>query len=121
MKQLLTILLIVLYSCGGAQGDCGLITSKQFKSYNEAIKEVRKSSFQLTDKIKTPESSWIASAEYYSCDGNEGYFIMNTGDKSYIHKEVPVEVWEGFKAAGSKGSYYNEHLKGQYRVYLKQY
>jgi hypothetical protein len=53
--------------------DCNL---EGFESYAGAIQEVRATRFDFSDKIATPESSWIASAEYYSCDGKPAFLYL---------------------------------------------
>jgi hypothetical protein len=96
--------------------DCNL---EGFESYAGAIQEVRETSFNFSDKIATPESSWIASAEYYSCDGKTGFFILVLDEgREYIHANVPKEIWENFRNASSKGEYYNAALKERYRLVI---
>lgn len=90
-----------------------------FSSYQEAITKVKSSTFQTKETANTSESSWIKSAKYYSCDGNTGYFIYTTNrGYEYIHKGVPKEIWEEFKKASSKGSYYDHYIKSNYQLPL---
>ena len=97
--------------------DCNL---DGFENYADAIAAVRATSFHYSDKMPTPESSWIAGAEYYSCDGKTGFFILVLDEgREYIHANVPREVWENFKHAASKGEYYNGVLKGRYRLVIE--
>ena len=85
-----------------------------FSSYNNAIEIVQNSSFAIEEKVDT-DSSWIDSIEYYSCDEVSGYLIINTKkDKSYIHKNVPILVWNEFKKADSFGKFYNQNIKSNY-------
>jgi hypothetical protein len=37
-------------------------------------------------------------------------------DKSYIHKNVPIQVWNEFKKATSFGKFYNRNIKGVYQM-----
>jgi len=90
---------------------------ESFSSYNTAISRIRNSSFAYMDVANTSRSSWITSAEYYSCDGKTGYLIYSTNKGyTYIHKGVPLEIWNAFKNATSIGSYYDSHIKGRYRL-----
>ena len=54
--------------------------------------------------LQTAESSWIASAEYYTYDAKTGFFILVLDEsREYIHATVPKEVWENFKGGAPKG------------------
>jgi hypothetical protein len=118
--RVLPFLLVCLFGHGSIQPGTTYATSEttSFTTYAEALQYVR--STYDGEFLQTPESSWIGSGEYYHADGL-GYFILNvkTGSrKSYIHQGVPGSVWEGFRAAPSKGRYYNRNLKGRYRLFL---
>jgi hypothetical protein len=92
---------------------------QRFESYDLAINLVKSSTFSLKDKANTTGSSWIKYATYFSCDGTTGYLIYKPVNGSeYIHSKVPVNIWEGFKNANSKGEYYNSRIKGRYRLEL---
>ena len=86
-----------------------------YSSYDEAIYEVMGSFFPFDETLPSPHSSWIYSATYKSCDEEYGFLIIETGSKSYIHEDVPVWIWSGYKAAYSKGSYYHSNIKGRYQ------
>lgn len=85
------------------------------KGYKEAISEIRKTNFSLSEKANT-NSSWIKSIEYYSCDETIGFLIMTTKkNKEYIHKNVPVNLWYRFKNTNSYGGFYTSNIKGRYQ------
>lgn len=123
MKKILYVLLFFVTSCQNGGGDKG-IDKKQdcnqlpevFGSYNEAMQLVEQADFALKEDVNTAKSSWIRGARFYSCDEQTGYFIIVTDKGIYIHHEVPVSVWEAFKAANSFGSFYNENIKHEYRL-----
>lgn len=97
--------------------DCEKL-KQNYNSYSEAISTIRNNSFSIEEKVNT-DSSWIESIEYYSCDKKKGYLIMTTlKGKSYIHSDVPIQVWEEFKKASSKERYYNNNIKGRYYFHL---
>ena len=99
--------------------DCHKLPER-FTSYAQAISLVKRSTFKIEETANTSNSSWITSAKYYSCDGNTGYLIYTTHKgHEYIHNELPTYIWEEFKKAQSKGSYYNANLKNRYQVKLK--
>jgi len=90
-----------------------------FASYSDAMGQIRSASFRIAEEQNTDESSWVRGAEFYSCDGASGFFILRTDDREYIHVDVPVAIWQGFKDATSIGSYYNANIKRRYRLVLK--
>ena len=113
MKFTSLFLVLLFVSCN--KTNCNDINS-DFNSYNNAIEVVQNSSFAIEEKVET-DSSWIDSIEYYSCDEASGYLILNTKKgKSYIHKNVPIQVWNEFKKADSFGRFYNQNIKGNYNM-----
>lgn len=117
MKYILILLFTVIATVLKAQ-DCSQLP-KSFNSYSHAIRAVKSSTFQITESANTYSSSWITSADYYSCDGLTGFFIFTTNrGYEYIHKGMPLSVWRGFKSAASKGEYYNENIKDRYQLRL---
>ncbi len=91
---------------------------RKFSSYEEAMDQVRSITFSIAEEQNTDESSWVRRAEFYSCNGATGYFILRTDDQDYIHADVPVQVWQGFKSASSFGTYYNANIKRRNRLAL---
>lgn len=98
--------------------DCPTLP-ESFTSYSQAIDFVKQSHFRIHETANTSNSSWITSAKYYSCDGISGFLIYTTNrGYEYIHKGVPINVWEEFKNASSKGSYYDHNIRHKYRLRL---
>lgn len=118
MSKLLSIIcFIFLTGCAQSQSCASLPSS--FISYSQAIEKIKSSTFRIRESTDVSASSWITSADYYSCEGKTGFFIYTTDrGNQYIHQEVPIAIWEGFKNASSKGSFYNENIKGRYRLKL---
>ena len=114
MKLICFCLLITLYGCNS---NCEKLPSS-FSSYSEAISKIHSTNFKLDESVNTSKSSWVKGAAYYSCDGSAGYFILKTDNKDYIHKDLPVSVWENFKNAKSYGSYYDNNIKHNYQFVL---
>jgi hypothetical protein len=112
-----TSIFLLLLSFQGAQKDCANLPGS-FKSYNEACLLVRSSSFKLHESVNTSKSSWIRGADFYSCDGKNGFMIITTERGEYIHQGVPIKIWNEFKEAGSLGSYYTNVIKSNYRLLL---
>jgi hypothetical protein len=104
-----------LSSCSGA--DCNRLTPF-FNSYSEAKGQILNSHFTYKDKIYTSKSSWIKGAKYFSCNKQTGFFFLETDEKDYIHQNLPIGVWIGFKNATSFGQYYNEKIRHNYQLQL---
>jgi len=110
MKKLLfSLFLVVFVSC--TRHDCKDLPTN-FESYQQITELIKKSSFKIKEQTDTSMSSWIASAHYYSCDGEGGYLILKTKKgREYTHFNISYQVWKGFKEAKSKGKYYHKVIK----------
>ena len=80
------------------------------------MQQIKGAEFKIFETIDTRKSSWIRGLSYLSCDGKSGFMIMTTDSKSYIHQDVPIEIWNDLKSADSFGTYYNEKIKHRYRI-----
>jgi hypothetical protein len=120
MKKIIPLFtLLILISIASCSGNNCKELPNSFSNYDQAQEIVLSSSFKLTDEADVSGSSWISSAKYYSCDGLSGFLVIKTGNRTYIYQDIPFEVWESFKNADSKGSYYSRNIKGNYGLKLK--
>lgn len=87
-----------------------------FNSYYEAHNIIFNANYNFTDYIDTYRSSWIRSAGYLSCDGYYGFLFIQTDNNYYIHQNVPVDYWYGFRDANSYGGFYNYYLRDNFRL-----
>jgi hypothetical protein len=92
--------------------------SKTFATYDKAVIEIKSTHFKIEESVNTSKSSWIKNASYYSCDGQKGFFILETRKKEYLFSDLPYEVWKDFKVAESFGSFYNENIRDKYNLSL---
>ncbi|NLP59411.1 KTSC domain-containing protein [Lutibacter sp. B1] len=113
--QLLFLIGFFITSCNSQ--DCSNFKNS-FSSYEQAKKIIETTDFELYDKCNTSKSSWILKAEYYSCDKKNGYLIIRTRKKTYIHKRLPKKLWNEFKNADSFGKFYNARIKGKYQLII---
>lgn len=111
---LIFLIFITIVSCGS---NCEEIPNS-FSNYDQAKEIVLSLNYKLTDKADVSGSSWITSAKYLSCDGVAGFFIIETDNRTYIHQNLPYEVWDNFKKADSKGSFYSRNIRGNYHLKL---
>ena len=89
-----------------------------FSSKEEAIQAVIQAKFPFNEQYNSAKSSWIRAASYLSCDQKTGYFIFSTVDQVYIHKGLPLALWNGFKNASDPGKYYKKYIKNKFRLVL---
>lgn len=115
MKNIALLLILFVAFCSCSAQNCTELPTK-FSSYEEAASKISKASFKVSESVNTSKSSWIRSAKYRSCDGQTGYLLIGTDTREYIHKGVPIVVWNSFRKASSFGSYYNEYIKYRYRL-----
>jgi len=93
---------------------------KQFKSFEEALVEIKNSDFNIKETADVLKSSWIKNANFYSCDESVGYLIIMTSKrKEYIHENVPLYLWRQFRNSDSLGKFYNSNFKNKYKLQLK--
>lgn len=51
---------------------------------------------------------------FYDASRQELRIVFQTG-RQYLYKDVPEAIFEGFKQAFSKGSYFNTHIREHFR------
>lgn len=61
----------------------------------------------------TFNSSAISRGEYDA--GSMRMILWFTQGNSYTFCGVPAHVWQGLVSAGSKGTYYNNHIRDRYQ------
>jgi hypothetical protein len=115
MKKLVFILLFFVPFFCEAQVDCNALPIN-FTSYTDAVFKIKNAKFNFTENINTSRSSWVRGASYYSCDGKVGYLIIKTDRQNYIHKNLPITLWNGFKNANSFGSFYDRNIRNRYSL-----
>lgn len=99
--------------------DCNNLPNT-FTSPAQATQIVKKAKFHYLDHIDTKTSSWIRSATYYSCNGKLGFFLLVTKTgKEYLFQDMPIDVWNQFRAAKSHGVFYNRNIRNQYLLQLE--
>jgi hypothetical protein len=113
-------ILISVVSCNRIENNinCNQLPNS-FLNYAIAVKTITSTQFEIHETVNTSKSSWILTADFYSCDKVKGYFMYTTKGGTYTHKNMPIQVWDEFKKADSYGNYYNRNIKNRYQFYLK--
>lgn len=99
------LLIVIITGCNADKQE-----KPVFHSYDQAIEWYEN---QSLDTIY-PDSTAISMASYHQRDSVLLIYYVSKPDKGYIFGNVPRNVWEEFKESSSKGSYYNERIKGHY-------
>lgn len=121
MKKLLYLWLLLFAFTSCNSQSCDQVNNKPFKSYSEAKEFVETYEFKFAAEEDLERSSWMRKANFYSCDGEVGYFVYETKNgETYIYRNLPIYVWNGFKKANSPGSFYNDYIKGNYILTLNK-
>jgi hypothetical protein len=114
MKNLffLFIFSLTVLSCG--KKGCETLKD-QYASQPEALKAIRAADFEVKDTHTTANSSSIKRIEYFSCDGQTGYLVVyNLSGDVLLHRNVPLNIWDGLKSAEFMRNYYNDNVKDKY-------
>lgn len=115
MRKNLFAFLIIGLTISCQSQDCTKLNT-DFATYESALKKIKSTEFNLLDNCNNTKSSWILETEFRSCDKQYGFFLLATRKKTYIHKKVPIELWNEFKKAESFGEFYNLRIKGKYQL-----
>lgn len=99
-----------------AQKSNCLDTSENWNSEKEVISGIENINFKTSESISLEKSSWMKSAHYYTCDDKFGHLIIKCERKSFIHKNVPISVWQSLKVAKSVGRFYDHYIKDKYKI-----
>lgn len=89
---------------------------EQWNSETANASSYEKTHFRSNESITPEIGSWMNSAHFYFFDDQSGHLIIKTNDKSFVHKNVPVAVWNSMKVAKSVGKYYNIYVKHKYKM-----
>lgn len=108
------IVFVLLISCSE---NCKELPNS-FSSYEQASEMVLTSNYKIEESADVSDSAWITSVLYLSCDGVNGFFVIKTNRKTYIHQNMPYQVWQNFRKAESKGSFYSTKIRGYYQLKL---
>lgn len=115
IKLSFIVLLFTVVSCGS---NCKNLPDS-YENLEEARSIILNTNFAYKDYYDVSESSFITSANYYSCDGMTGYLILGIKGRMYIFQNLPIRKWQVFKNSKSKGNYFNNAIKGRYSLKTK--
>lgn len=70
------------------------------------------------EDVTVTNSSFIDYLTYYA---DCGHLIISMNGKEYVFANVSASTWKDFKAADSKGEYYNSVFKGNTKYHVNDY
>ncbi len=70
------------------------------------------------EEVSSFDSSFIDYLIYYK---ESGHLIIAMNGKEYTYANVSEAMWEDFKNADSKGSFYNAEIKDRSEYHIKDY
>ncbi|MCC5931834.1 MAG: KTSC domain-containing protein [Cyclobacteriaceae bacterium] len=85
-----------------------------FANVETALDFIRNCRFEFEEAFEALAVRGIRNVSYHSCDKESGYLVLVTHDRTFIHKEVPIKIWEAFKYAESIETYYRLNIKFTY-------
>jgi hypothetical protein len=111
-KLLIAIAIIILpaYSFADNGSECQI----EAQGYEKTYEYLQNHVFSFQQYFETLSVRGVQKAEFFSCNGEEGYLLIQTHERSYIYKNVPRDVWEEFKFTNSIESYYVQHIRFSY-------
>jgi hypothetical protein len=72
----------------------------------EAIKQIRSLKFRFQQSFKLTRRQGFKGGEYYSCDNNLGYLVLNLNESEKLYIEVKKEFWEILIKSSDPEGYY---------------
>ena len=87
-----------------------------WKSEKEAVKYIENNTFLSSESVIPDENSWMTSAHFYTYNQKSGYLIIKSKKKTFVHQEVPIEIWNALKEAKTMGGYHNFYIKNYYKL-----
>jgi hypothetical protein len=85
-----------------------------FTNIDKALEFIRNCNFEFEEAFEALSVRGIRNVSYHSCDKEAGFLVLVTHDRTFIHKEVPMKIWEAFKYAESIETYYRLNIKFTY-------
>ena len=115
-------LLIIIFFAGlyldASEDRCSLF-QENWKSEKEAVKYIENTTFLSSESLTPNENSWVTSVRFYTCNEESGYLIIKSINKTFVHQEVPMDIWNALKKTRTTGGYYNFYIKNNYKLEKK--
>ena len=116
IKYFLIVLFLSNYMQVFSQ-DCSIEYSK-FQTYDQ-IRSFIKANYKCISPLQI-SSNWIKDINYCKCDYGNGFLILETKNKFYVHRPIPYPLWKQFKSSESLGTFYTNHIKGKFRIEVSE-
>ena len=95
--------------------DCSKMKS-YFANVEQAHEILESTTFAFTQELKTTKRFGVKTANYYSCDNENGYLLMSVDDKEILYKNYPRFQWKLLIETNDLDGFYAENIKGKYLI-----
>jgi len=85
-----------------------------FQNKAIALDQIRAAKFRFTQQFEIVRPSGFQGANYYSCDGKNGFLLVKNDNQNIIFKDVPTKIWEEFIQSNNMEGYFLKKIKQQY-------
>jgi hypothetical protein len=75
------------------------------------IQIIEESSFRFDQQFKISRLSGIRGGNYYSCDGNSGFLIVEVDKEKELYVDVPKSTWDEFIRSSDLDGFYQNNIK----------
>ena len=90
-----------------------------FKSYPKAYLAIKATQFAIHRKRKIEASTYLHKLEFYSCDKERGYLIIEyKNNLAFVHQNVSFSIWQDLEFQPDPLSYYLLNIKNNYKYEL---
>lgn len=85
------------------------------KNFTNVWLKIDAKEWEYVDILGVTSSSFIQAGKYYF-SSDISFMVLRMNGNYYLYKNVPFNVWTSFKNSYSLGTYYNQHIRGNYLI-----
>jgi hypothetical protein len=94
---------------------------RAFKTVDEAELRLNMADCEsLYDSVSFQAPAYIRKAAYYSCNKTNGFLLLQTSEKKWVIRDLPMQLWKNLAKAKSFDSYFKQNIQHRYPVYLEK-
>ena len=78
------------------------------------LQKIKDATWRYTQSIHLNRPYGFRHADFYSCDVQSGFLVIEIDDKNYIYEDVPVTLWEEFSKTIDPDGFIDDKIKGKF-------
>lgn len=83
---------------------------------DSALITIQHATFRLHESMTISSYRVPNKVDYYSCDGEIGYFVAKEDSSTIvIYENIPIKIWEAFNTTNDPLYFYQEEIKKKYK------